>query len=312
MKERAQTDHAPILVFAYKRAEHLRRCMASLVANPEASQSDLIVYCDGARSPEDADAVVEVRAVVNSAAGFRSITRIHREANAGLAKSIIEGVTAQLEKYESVIVVEDDLIVSSGFLKYMNSALRAYASDQSVASIHAYCYPVRETLPETFFLRGADCWGWATWRRAWDTFCADGSMLLNRLQEMKLIGAFDFDGAYPFSRMLRDQVAGRNDSWAVRWHASCFLQGMLTLYPGKSLVHNIGNDSSGSHSKRTEMFDVLPSEGHVDIARVPIVESVVARRAFARFLSRSSLRNRVRYAASSAHRFLRSITRVAQ
>jgi hypothetical protein len=289
---------APIVVFAYKRATHLARCLASLAANPEAGSSVLYIYCDGPRSEADRLAVEEVGRVVQGISGFKEVVAVRRAANMGLAASVIAGVRQVLEAHERVIVVEDDLVLSPHFLRYMNDALELYADDDRVASIHGYCYPVDVPLPETFFLRGADCWGWATWRRGWAHFREDGAALLDELRRSGQAKAFDMDGAYPFTRMLADQVAGRNSSWAVRWHASCFLANLLTLYPGRSLVKNIGNDASGTHSKATGQYDVDVEGGPVHLRPVPLEPDEAARQAFVRAL-RGPLPTRMKRALRS-------------
>ncbi len=283
----APTASAPIVLFAYMRAAHLQRAVESLLRNPEAAQARLIVYCDAARRPEHRAEVEAVRRYADSIAGFAAVTRVHRDRNLGLAASIIGGVTEQLAAHDSVIVLEDDLVVSPHFLRYMNEGLSRYASEERVASVHGYAYPVAAALPETYFLRGADCWGWATWRRAWRRFEPDGRKLLAELRQRRLGHAFDLDGAYPYTHMLADQIAGRNDSWAVRWHASCFLADMLTLYPGRSLVANEGNDSSGTHGGFTRAFDVELAARPVDVAAIEIAESAPATRAVAAYFRRS-------------------------
>ncbi len=275
---------APIALFAYARLDHLQRTVASLQANPLAGDSLLTIYCDAARTPAHAGAVDAVRAFAKTVDGFAGVRLVLRSRNLGLAASIIDGVGTELESSDRVIVVEDDLVTSPHFLRYMNDGLEQYAEDAAVASIHAYCFPVPEPLPETFFLRGADCWGWATWRRAWRHFEPDGAHLMNQLEQRRLTRAFDLDNSFPFTAMLQDQIAGRNDSWAVRWHASAFLASMLTLYPGRSLVHNIGNDASGTHSGRTDVYAQVPSRTPVHVERQSLLPSEVARRAFARFL----------------------------
>jgi Glycosyltransferase like family 2 len=270
---------APVIVFAYARPDHLRRTVESLLANPESADSEVFFFCDGAKRAEHAPQVQAVREFVDSVGGFKSVTRVYRDVNLGLAASVIDGVTRVLASHGRVIVVEDDLLLSPHFLRYMNEALDCYADDEQVASIHGYCHPVSETLPETFFLRGADCWGWATWKRAWSHFRADGVALLAELEARNLTQAFDFDGQYAYTRMLRDQITGRNDSWAIRWHASCYLDELLTLYPGRSLVHNIGNDGSGTHSHPTSRFDQSISDTQVTVARLLVSESSLARSA---------------------------------
>ncbi len=276
---------APIALFAYQRPDHLRRVLQSLAANPEAAASELYVFSDAPRDSGAAAGVEAVRGVLRGARGFARLTPVLRDANLGLARSIIDGVGRLCDSHERVIVLEDDLEVAPYFLAYMNSALERYADEERVASIHGYVYPVSEALPETFFLRGADCWGWATWRRAWRLFEPDGASLLEALLARRLAGAFDLDGAYGFTAMLRDQIAGRNDSWAIRWHASAFLADKLTLYPGRSLVQNIGADGSGTHVERTDAYRVRLATSHVEVRAIALEESAQARTAFARYLA---------------------------
>lgn len=280
------TAAAPIVLFVFARPEHTRRTLEALAANALAEQSDLIVYADAARDESDASRVREVRHLVHEAIGFRSVTVIEREANYGLARNIIEGVSETLRQHARVIVLEDDMLTSPYFLTYMNDALDRYAEDDRVVSIHGYVYPVAERLPEAFFLRGADCWGWATWRRGWACFNSDGQFLLNELKRCNLIRSFDFNGAYPYSKMLKGQIKGANDSWAVRWYASAFLAGKLTLYPGRSLVHNIGNDNSGTHCGASASMDVELTEVPIKLGNIAIEPSEAGRRAFEAFFRR--------------------------
>lgn len=277
-------SNAPIALFTYNRPDHTRLTVEHLLRNPEAGACDLCVFSDAPRTREEREAVEEVRRYLKSVSGFRSIRVTARASNFGLSRSIIEGVGAVLDEHGKVIVVEDDLITSPFFLRYMNEALGKYESEEAVASVHGYVYPVRARLPEAFFLRGADCWGWATWRRGWRIFESDGGKLLGQLRARRLQHAFDFDDGYPYTRMLEDQVAGRNDSWGIRWHASAFLKNKLTLYPGRSLVRNIGNDSSGTHGRSTDCFDVALADRPIDLSDVPVAENRDAFRAFREFL----------------------------
>ena len=275
---------APILVFAYNRPFHLRKTIEALRLNELAAESDLFVYADGPRHPRDEPAVRGVRSYLRTIAGFRSVTIFERPTNLGLAQSIIQGVTQSLERSSRVIVLEDDIVTSPHFLGFMNDALELYASNDCVASVHGYTPPVNVKLPETFFLRGADCWGWATWKRAWATFQRNGRALLQRIQAEGLEFAFDFNGSYPYTRMLRDQVRGLNDSWAVRWYASAFVSQRLTLYPCESLVANIGDEGSGFHRGINPNFRGALLQRPIRVGDVEIAHSDQAFRAFSEFL----------------------------
>ena len=292
---------APIVLFVYNRPAHTSRTVEALLKNELAGVSDLIIYSDAPTRPEAADAVREVREYIRSIAGFRSVSIVERETNFGLARSIIDGVTAIVNKYGRIIVLEDDMVTSPYYLAYMNEALEKYADDDSVVSIHGYVYPVAQPLPEAFFLPGADCCGWATWSRGWACFNGKGQFLLDELNRRNLIRAFDFNGAYPFSKMLEGQIKGTNDSWAVRWYASTFLAGKLPLYPGRSLVHNIGNDNSGTHCGVTASLDADLSKTPISLNAIKVEPSQEGRQAFERFFrqGQTGLLRRLTHATSA-------------
>lgn len=270
---------APIALFAYNRPWHVRQTVDALRGNEGAAESDLIVFCDGARDSSAAADVEAVRAFVRSIAGFRSVRVVERGENLGLAASIVDGVTEVCGAHGRVIVLEDDLVTSRYFLRYMNDALDMYHGDPVVGSIHGYWYPVERRVPETFFLRGASCWGWATWARAWQKFEPDGSKSLEALRQANLTRSFDLDGAIAYTKMLKDQIAGRNNSWAIRWHASMYLAQSLQLSPGRSLVRNVGFDGSGTHCDASDAYNVQLAEHPIALERIALQECNDARSA---------------------------------
>ncbi len=281
---------APIALFAYKRPEHLSLVVESLKKNPEASETDLFIYCDAARSSHDEPAVEAVRAYAKTVSGFRTITVIKRDKNLGLSKSITEGVTALCNQYGRVAVVEDDVIVSKHFLFWVNAALNKYEMDDRVISVGCYVFPNAGSLQENFFLGVTDCWGWAVWKRSWDLYEPDGKKLLSQLLQHRLSGHFDLEGAYPYTEMLRNQINGNNDSWAVRWYASAVLSRGLTIYPGKSLTKNIGFDGSGVHCSVDSSYEVNLPDRLIELIDMPVVESVEARLVWADFLKQVTKR----------------------
>lgn len=281
-----------VAVFAYNRPDHLERCLRDLSAMNEAKDSYVRIYVDGPRSGDGLSPQAEVVRVARQHYGFGDTDIVVREHNLGLAGSVIHGVTEMTEAFGEAIFVEDDLRLSPYFLRYMSEALDTYRTSDSVYSIHGYTYPVTDSLPDTFLLRGADCWGWATWARAWGAFDPDAQSLADRLTSQGLARSFDLDGAYPFMKMLHDNATGKNDSWAIRWHASVFLRAGLTLYPGRSLVWNAGMDGSGVHSGDLEIHANSMTDAPVAVEAIPLVESTTARSAFATYLRASERRRR--------------------
>jgi hypothetical protein len=279
-------ENTPIALFVYNRPLHTKRTVEALLYNAEAAGSDLYVFSDAAANLAEAGAVTQVREYIRTIKGFSSTIIVERDVNLGLAGSIITGVSQVLAIAGTVIVVEDDMIVSPYFLRFMNDGLRKYANDERVASIHGYVYPVTTPLPETFFLRGAGCWGWATWMRAWQHFQPDGQALANELKRRGLVKGFDLDGAYPYYRMLLDQISGRNNSWAIRWRASTYLANMLTLYPGRNLLENIGLDGTGTHCKSSFDLGQTISDQPIFVADIEVEEDSRSRAAVASSLRR--------------------------
>ncbi|MBS0286837.1 MAG: glycosyltransferase family 2 protein [Proteobacteria bacterium] len=276
-------QNAPICLFVYNRLWHTQQTVSSLLQNDLAKESDLFIFADGPKNQEQAPAVKAVRDWLETVEGFKSIQMIKQETNLGLAQSIISGVTKIINTYGKAIIIEDDLLLSPYFLSYMNQGLALYENDSKVASIHGYTFPFKTALPDTFFLKGADCWGWATWKRAWDKFESDGQKLLVKLKEKKLGYEFDFDNTQPNIQMLKDQIAGKNNSWAIRWNASAFIHDMVTLYPGMSLVRNIGFDNSGMHCVATNMYDVTISQAPVKLERLAIVKNEQAYQVYVKY-----------------------------
>ena len=278
---------APIVVFSYNRPKHLKKTLEALSKNTLASESELFIYCDGAKNDASRDDCIKVEenvATAKSIEGFKSVLVIERDSNYGLANNIISAVTEIVDNYKRVITLEDDVITSQGFLEYMNSALDLYEKDDRVMHVSAYMYPHKQKLPETFFFEvpypGG---GWATWKRAWDHFSNDIEELYSfwsqRWKEFNKFG-----GDY-LQKQLQANKDGTMYTWFIKWHAVILRMDGLTLYPHTSLTNNIGFDSSGSNCVTMTKFDIVNPIGHVDVNRIKIKENKKAARIIYHFYS---------------------------
>lgn len=257
--------YAPIVMFTYCRLENTRETVEYLLRNEEAKDSDLIIYSDAPKNERAEEGVKKTREYIHSISGFKSIKIIERDKNMGLANSIVDGVTSVVNQYGRVIVLEDDLSVSPFFLKYMNEGLNRYENRDDIVSIHGYIYPVKATLPEAILIKGADCWGWATWKRGWDIFSFDAKSLYEQINKAHRAKEFDFNYSYPYMDMLRRQIDGSAGSWAVCWYASAFLQNKHTVYPGQSLVQLNDIEGVGStHGSTSKEYLVKVKSTPVD------------------------------------------------
>ncbi len=248
---------APIALFVYNRPDHTRRTIQYLKQNELAEQSQLFIFSDAAKDESQKEMVKEVRDIIGDVDGFKYVEVIERNRNLGLADSIIDGVSRLTQEFGSVIVFEDDLVSSEYTLKYFNDALKHYEKEEKVMHIGAYMYPLKaDYLPQTFFYRAATSWGWATWDRAWKAFEPDIDKIISQFDAQK-IHQFSIEGSMNFWKQIIEFKNGRNNSWAIRWYASIFLRGGLTLNPLQSLINNIGHDGTGIHSGINDIYNVV-------------------------------------------------------
>lgn len=278
-------NFSPIALFVYNRPLHTKQTINALLKNKHARDSNIFIFSDGSKKGENPLLVNQVRSYLRTVKGFKSVRIIERKFNYGLSKSITSGVTKICKKYSRVIVLEDDMITSKFFLEYMNNALNLYKNDNRVISIHGYVYPTLKELPEAFFLKGADCWGWATWGDRWKLLNLDSVFLLDSLERLNLVYDFNFQGSFNYIAMLRDQIINKNDSWAIKWYASAFIHNKLTLYPGRSLIQNTGHDGSGVHCGTDESFYVNLSKSPINFSNVKVEHSDDAYKAFIFFFN---------------------------
>ena len=262
---------APIIIFAYNRPGHLKRTLEALAKNDLAKESVLYIYCDGSKvdaTEAQRQKVAENREVAHCATGFKEVCVVERENNVGLKDNIIGAVTEIVNQYGRVITLEDDVVTSVGFLKYMNDALTLYADEEKVMHISGYMYPHKSRLPETFFYPvpypGG---GWATWQRAWKQYNDNARDLYDYWQNKWDV--FDVYGGDYLSKQLKRNYEGTLRTWFVKWYAVMRKQNALTLYPGHSLTNNIGFDSQATNCYTTTKFDVVPRD-YVKVERTAL------------------------------------------
>lgn len=268
---------APIILFTYNRPWHTCQTVEALKKNELATQSDLIIFSDAPKSTQAEQSVQEVREFLRTIDGFNSVKIIERNENWGLAKSIIDGVTDVVNEYGRVIVLEDDIVTSPFFLRYMNEALNLYQNESEVMHISGYNYPiVHDEVPDTFFVKPTTCWGWATWDRAWKYYKKDCEYYLS-VFDKNMIKDFNLNHAYNYFSQIKQNYKGLLDTWAIFWYASLYLRGGLSLHPRMSFTHNIGHDGQGQNCNATNVFDTQLVQEFTAIQKVTLVESTKGR-----------------------------------
>lgn len=249
-------NYAPIALFVYNRADILLKVLTSLENNKLSDQSELFIFSDGPKNEEDSKDVEQVRIIIKEFARrnvFAKVNIFESKINKGLAESIIQGVSELMEKYDRVIVVEDDLLLSRDFIRFMNDSLEYFSKNKKVWSIGGCTLGLTSLSDynhDVYACWRGQSWGWASWKDRWDKV----KWYEKKYGKIKnnIINWFKFcRGGSDLPRTLYYTEKGRNDSWAVRW---CFEESMedaFTILPTKSLVYNMGL-MNGTHKNESE------------------------------------------------------------
>lgn len=274
---------APIVLFVYNRLWHTRQTVESLQKNELAKNSELFIYSDAPKNKDVEEKVKEVREYIKTIDGFKKVTIIEREKNWGLANNIIDGVTKIVNEYGKIIVLEDDIVASPYFLRFMNDALEFYKDKEKVMHISGYVYPIdNKNLDDTYFIKPTSCWSWATWDRAWNYYKKDIDYYLENFNK-KMIKDFNLNNSYDYFNQIVQNKQGKINTWAIFWYASVYLQGGLSLHPKESFVKNIGFDGEGIHCGKTNIFDVELIRKYPINFITKIEENLIARKRFEDF-----------------------------
>ncbi len=300
---------APIVFFAYNRPGHTGQVLESLHRNKYADESLLFIYVDGPKpgaTEGTLAAIAAVKKVVHDKKWCKEVRIIEAEVNKGLVKSTIEGITKIVNEFGKVIVMEDDNLVSRGFLTFMNDALDFYEDNPKVMHISAYTRPdldIEAIKEPTYFFYHTTTWGWGTWKRAWDKFTPDAMAVREAVKKKGNIKKLNMDGTFEFYWGLHAVAKSNMNSWNNIWHSIVFLNDGLVLYPKKSLVSNIGHDGSGTNCAPDERFvindEALATE--IPITAIPLEEHAAVRK---HYVALHSSAQRLKFAIKHYLRYL--------
>ena len=231
-----------VAVFCYNRPRHLSLMLHHLsISLKEYGDVDVILFQDapvGAKTSQ----WVETSEIARR---FDRATYASRKQNLGF-HNIISGVTELLECYDGVIVFEDDIVPDRNAIGYFLAALRYYQSESRVYSVCGAQF-ARSSLQafesEFFLARFFIPWGWATWKRAWESFDA---VRPTRVLGTGEVEEFNLGNGTYFSDLLVQAIKPEECLWDILWYHHIFEHGGYSLFPRRSLVFNTG-EFSGVH-----------------------------------------------------------------
>lgn len=260
-------NYAPICLFTYNRLFETKETINALRNNDLAKDSDLFIFSDGAKNIKSNKEVTLLRKFLKTIEGFKNVTIIEQNKNKGLAKSITDGVTQIVNEFEKVIVLEDDIVTSKGFLTYMNKSLNYYEKNLEVMQVSAFMFPIESAnLPDTFFYQANTCWGWGTWKAAWKHYNNDTAFLLERIKTEKVSWKeYNSMQGSEFQKQLLRNIKGTLNTWAVKWHTVIKLNKGKVLHPKESYVANIGFSGNGENCNKGEIMGQINNTLNLDV-----------------------------------------------
>lgn len=247
--------YAPIVIFAYNRADRLEELLNSLEKNSLIDKMIGHIFVDvpdkkDKKNQKYNQEVVGFLEEYKQRALFKNLTITIAEKHKGLANSVISGVSQIIKEYGKVIVLEDDLIVSNDFLDYMQRALNIYEKDNRIWQISAHSAALKEleNYPyDTYLLPRIESIGWGTWKDRWER--TDWEVKSYKKFKFNYLEQFMFNiGGNDLSYMLKRQMEDiKYDSWAIRWCYQAFKEKKYTIFPRESRIIHCGNDSRSTH-----------------------------------------------------------------
>lgn len=265
----------PIVLFVYNRPKHTEYTLNALDKNIGIENSELFVFSDNAKDIQGLDAVREVRALLKKFKENNHFKMVHifeSEEHKGLADSVIDGVSRVINKYEKIIVLEDDLVTSTDFFMFMNGALKYYEPYEEVWSIAGYTPDLKylsKYKKDVYVCLRAGSWGWATWKDRWESIDWEVKDYATFIRDKKKRRQLKKRG-HNLPDMLGRQMQGKIDSWAIRFCYEQFKQGKVTINPTVSRVRNIGFDGTGTHGGISEKWNVHLNEEIKEIHYIPV------------------------------------------
>lgn len=252
-----------IAVFCYKRAAKLKRSMEALLQNPECADMDIVFFCDGHKGEGDKAGVEATRAYINTLSGFKNVHKQFRERNLSTGPNFEQGINWLCTHYDQFIVVEDDLVVSPNYIRYMLDALDFYRGEQSVFSISGFAFPLRKEdyQYDTVMHERFCCYGWASWSDRVKQVVWNKELLAQWLYQTPGFRQQLNKEGMDLSRILDKQISGKISTWDIQMQVQVARHHMKVVYPLISKGSNIGFDEESTNTFGVDYLKTVVDDG---------------------------------------------------
>ena len=259
------TNFVPVLIPTLNRFDHLKLCVESLCACAYAIDTDLFIAQDYPSKDNHWTGYRKIEQYIKNINGFKSVTIIRRTINFGAVKNLFEAIYEIFDKYDRLILSEDDNIFSYDFLKFVNLGLCTYNNRTDIFSINGYNYPI--TLPKTYQRDiyawvGFSAWGCGIWKHKWAKIDFTTNVALKNVHGFLA----NFDNALNINKLASNYIPGLlNMLKSKEVHGDVYISmyqqinNMYSIFPTVSRVRNMGYDGSGVNCKMLE-YDIYKNQ----------------------------------------------------
>lgn len=250
----------PVTFIIFKRPQTTEKVFEAI---RQAKPTKLFVIADGPRTDREGEAekCEATRAIIERVDWDCEVIKNYSDINLGCAKRVSSGLDWVFNNVEETIILEDDCIPHPTFFRFSQELLEKYRNDTRIATISAQNLQLgqKRTNYSYYFSRYNHCWGWASWRRAWQHYdltiklwkeVQAENLLHDILVDQKAVNSWQriFQSVY-------DNPTGI--TWDYQWTFACWMQGSLSIIPNVNLISNVGVGVDATHFTSNQEFSFI-------------------------------------------------------
>ena len=244
----------------------------------KAKPSRLLVVADGPREeiPDDIDQCKATRKILETIDWDCEITTNYSDVNLGCKHRVSSGLDWAFDLVDEAIILEDDCVPDISFFQFCQELLKHYRFNDRIAVISGQNvqFRGRRTDYSYYFSRYPPCWGWATWKRAWQHFdfdmklwpvVRDGGWLKDILGKKRYV---DY-----WTKIFQSTYEGKIDSWSYRWIFTCWINNYLSIISNTNLITNIGFglDATNTTNRKANFLAFKSESTNFPLRHQPVI-----------------------------------------
>ena len=243
--------NTPILFLIFKRPDVTAQVFEAIrLAQP----SKLYIAADGARPDKagEAEKVAQTRELVLQGIDWPcDVKTLLRETNLGCRMAVSSAIDWFFEHEEAGIILEDDCLPDQSFFRFCAELLEYYRHDTRIMAISGNNFQQGQQRGKYsyYFSQRPHCWGWATWRRAWQMYHVSIEYFEEIIAEPTYLEFTHWPmfNSFHYANII-NAYQHKVDSWAYLWGFTTAVNHGLSILPQRNLVKNIGFGIEGTHT----------------------------------------------------------------